>query len=49
MKIHIDLPWGGKLYIEWEPMEQGRFEVICWLVGILLIGSGILKFFALMV
>lgn len=29
MKIHIDLPWGGNLTIEREPMAEGKFYAMC--------------------
>ncbi len=28
MKIHMDLPWGGHLHIEREPMEPGKFYAL---------------------
>lgn len=30
MKIYIDLPWGGKLSIEREPMAPYKFYSLCW-------------------
>lgn len=28
MKIHIDLPWGGYLRFEWEPLEREKFYAL---------------------
>lgn len=28
MKIHMDLPWGGHLRIEREPLEAGKFYAL---------------------
>lgn len=33
LKIHIDLPWGGSLDIEREPMEFDRFCLLCMLAA----------------
>ena len=49
LKLHFDLPWGGQMTIEREPMKQDRFFAVCVLIGIYIVGSGFLKFFALMV
>lgn len=49
MEIKIKLPGGGTLKLKKEPMPQGRFEALCWLAGILLVGFGILKFFSLLI
>lgn len=46
MKIFLKFP-GGELHLEREPMPKERFESICWLIGIFIIGSGVLKFFSL--
>jgi len=32
MKIYIDLPWGGKLSIEREPMEKNKFYTMWWCI-----------------
>ena len=29
MKIHMDLPWGGTLDIEREPMDFDKFALLC--------------------
>lgn len=29
MKIYIDLPWGGKLEFEREPMCREKFYALC--------------------
>ena len=47
MKIHIDLPWGGSLDIEREPLDEGKFYAICCVIGgalavALLLGSAAL-------
>lgn len=34
MKIYIKLPGGGEIRIEREPMEKERFEMLCWLAGV---------------
>ena len=49
MKIHIDLPWGGHLHIEREPMNRepmsmDKFSLLCALAAgalfvLLLLGS----------
>lgn len=49
MKLHIDLPWGGRLVIEREPMGKDRFEAICILAEIFIVGSGFIKFFGMLV
>lgn len=49
LEIKIKLPGGGTLKLKKEPMPQGRFEALCWLAGILLVGFGILKFFSLLI
>lgn len=33
MRIHIDLPWGGSLDIEWTPMDKDKFYAVCLLAG----------------
>lgn len=48
MKIHIDLPWGGHLHIEREPMDMDKFGLLCALAAgalivALLLGSVALK------
>lgn len=48
MELKIKFPGGGHVEFKCEPMGLERFEYICWLVGIFLVGSGILKFFSLM-
>lgn len=35
MKIYIDLPWGGELVIERQPMSGEKFDSVCLLVGVL--------------
>ena len=38
MKIHMDLPWGGYLHIEREPMEPGKFYALVALAaGVLVV------------
>lgn len=49
MKLHIDLPWGGTFDFEKQPMDSGRAEMIGWLVGIALVGSGLLRFFSMLI
>lgn len=49
MEVKIKLPGGGSVEFKREPMAEGRFNAICVLIGIFIIGSGILKFFGLMV
>lgn len=38
---------GLKLTVEWNKpkIDNTRFEMVCWLVGITIFGSGLLKFF----
>jgi len=48
LKIHIDLPWGGHLHIEREPMSMDKFSLLCALAAgalfvLLLLGSTALK------
>lgn len=42
-------PSGAELYFKQEPMERNRFLALCWLAGTFLVGSGILKFFSMLV
>lgn len=49
MEVKIKLPGGGYIRLKQEPMERERFNVICVLVGIFIVGSGFIKFFALLV
>lgn len=38
MKLHMDLPWGGHLRIEREPMEPGKFYALVALAaGVLVV------------
>ncbi len=44
MKFHCDLPWGGHLHIEREPMEWDKFLALVLLAAgalfvLLLLGS----------
>lgn len=45
MKVHIDLPWGGHLRYEREPLEDGKFYALAAgaLVVVLLLGSVALR------
>ena len=43
MKIYFKHPDGLELSFEREPMSKERFEMICALIGIFLVGSGLLK------
>ena len=47
MKIFLKFP-GGELRLEREPMPKEQFESICWLVGIFIAGSGVVKVLELM-
>lgn len=49
LEMKIKLPGGGTLEFKREPMGQGRFNTMCLLIGIFIVGSGLLKFFGLMV
>lgn len=49
LEIKIKLPGGGYVEFKREPMDRERFMTICILIGIFIFGSGVLKFFALMV
>lgn len=33
MKLHIDLPWGGKFEMERQPMGLEKFYALCGLGG----------------
>ena len=33
MKLHIDLPWGGCLDIERQPMQMEKFYALCGVAG----------------
>lgn len=48
MEFKLTLPGGLTVEYKKQPMSQARFESICWLIGIFLIGSGLLKFFAML-
>lgn len=47
MEIKIKLPGGGYVEFKREPMSREQFEMICWLIGIYIVGSGIIKFFSI--
>lgn len=49
MEIKIKLPGGGYVEFRREPMDWDRFFAICILIGIYIVGSGIIEFFALSV
>lgn len=49
MEIKIKFPDGACVEIKREPMSWERFQVICWLIGIFIVGSGLIKFFVLSV
>lgn len=49
MEIKIKLPGGGVLKYKKEPMEQDRFEAVCWLAGFLAAGFWMLKIFSMMI
>lgn len=33
MKLHVDLPWGGVLDLERQPLEPEKFYALCGLAG----------------
>lgn len=37
-----------KITVEWSSFDTENFSKVCWLIGIFLVGSGILKFFSMM-
>ena len=47
-KVDLRLP-GGEFHIEWEPMQEERFNTICLLVGIGLGCYTFIEFFKMMV
>lgn len=47
LKFDCKLPGGGEIHFEREPLSKERFEMICWLIGVIVIGSGIINLFAL--
>lgn len=49
MEIKIKLPGGGCVELKLNSMERERFNAVCILIGVFIVGSGVLKFFALMV
>lgn len=49
MKLHIDLPWGGVLDFERQPMSKERAEQITGLLFALIAAISVIKFFSLMV
>jgi len=49
VKFYIRLPDGSEVGFEKEPISKERFEMICWLIGIFMVGSVVLQFFGLMV
>lgn len=49
LEFKIKFPGGGYMEFKREPMDWDRFFAICVLIGIYIVGSGIIKFFALSV
>lgn len=49
LEMKIKLPGGGSVEFKREPMAKERFNAVCLLIGIFIVGSGLLKFFGLMV
>lgn len=47
MEFKLTLPGGAVIEYKKEPLSQERFEMICWLIGVIVIGSGIIHLFAL--
>lgn len=47
-KIDLKLP-DGEFHLEWEPMSEERFNVICLLVGIGIGSYTFIEFFKMMV
>ncbi len=45
MEFKLTLPDGSVLEYKKEPMSWERFQAICILIGIFLVGSGVLQFF----
>lgn len=43
MKLYLKLPGHGEFSFEKAPMSKERFEMICWLIAIALVGSGLLR------
>ena len=49
MEVKIKFPGGGALEFKRDSMAEGRFNAICALIGIFIVGSGFLQFFGMMV
>lgn len=49
MEFKLTLPGGAVLEYKREPMAKERFNAVCLLIGTFIVGSGLLKFFGLMV
>ena len=45
MKIRFTLPWGGEFEYQREPMSEGRFYAVCFLIG----GAMVLALFLAMI
>lgn len=39
-----------KVTVEWEKpkIDYDKFTIVCWLIGIFMVGSGFIKFFSMM-
>ena len=44
MKVHIDLPWGGVLDIEAQPMAPYKFYSLVWCIVLVVVAP---SFFAI--
>lgn len=49
MKIDLKLPSGTEFHYECQPMSKERFEAVCGLIALFLVGSGLFKILALTV
>lgn len=49
MEFKVKLPGGGYMEFKRTPMPRERFAAICALIGVFIVGSGLIKFFELMI
>lgn len=45
MKIHIDLPWGGALEAEYQPMKKDKFYMMWAMICVMTVFRGLFGIF----
>lgn len=48
MKIHIDLPWGGTLDVERQPMSKERASLMAGVILAVIGAVTVIKFFTIL-